>query len=81
MRDAGSGAGECRALRVRLGVPNEDISPIHHVKNGQASAIIFHGDADTTVPHETALRFAEAMKEAGNVCELMTYEGEGHGFF
>lgn len=69
------------SLLQRMGVPIESISPIHHVRAGQPPAIIFHGDADSTVPHHTVKRFTEVMNAAGNTCELMTYEGEGHGFF
>lgn len=68
-------------LLKRLGVKNEDISPIHHVQPGAPPAIIFHGDADSTVPHLTVQRFTEVMIEHGNICELKTYEGAGHGFF
>jgi len=59
----------------------KEISPCHHVRKGAPPTIVFHGKADATVPYATAERFAEAMKQAGNRCELMGYEGQGHGFF
>ena len=40
-----------------------------------------HGDADKTVPYKTAEIFTERMREKGNRCELVGYEGQGHGFF
>lgn len=43
--------------------------------------MIFHGTADKTVPFENAERFARLMKEAGNDCVLVAFEGRGHGFF
>ena len=43
--------------------------------------IIFHGKADTTVPYVTSEVFATKMKAAGNRCELVGFEGLGHGFF
>ncbi len=58
-----------------------DISPIHHVEPNQPPTLIFHGTDDTTVPYEQAQRFAKAMREAGNICDLRAYEGKGHGFF
>lgn len=58
-----------------------DISPYHHVTPGDPPTIVLHGKADTTIPIWTAEQFTEAMKKAGNRCELIAYEGETHGFF
>ncbi len=57
------------------------MSPIHHVRPGLPPTIIFHGEADRSVPYRTAELFTEAMLEAGNSCELVGYPGEQHGFF
>lgn len=43
--------------------------------------LILHGKADTTVPYVTVEAFEQAMREAGNRCELIGYEGQPHGFF
>jgi dipeptidyl aminopeptidase/acylaminoacyl peptidase len=51
------------------------------VHAGLPPTLIMHGRADTTVPFATAQAFADAMKKAGNKCELVGYEGERHGFF
>ncbi len=59
----------------------KEISPLHHVKKGAPPCIIFHGTADTTVPFESVQRFCKVMKEAGNICQLVPFEGKGHGFF
>ena len=59
----------------------KELSPLHHVKEGVPACIIFHGTADKTVPFESVERFCKAMKEAGNVCRLIRFEGKGHGFF
>jgi len=59
----------------------KEISPLHHVKKGAPPCIIFHGTADQTVPFEGVQRFCKAMKEAGNICQLVPFEGKGHGFF
>ena len=58
-----------------------DISPNHHIKKGVVPTLVFHGKADKTVPFENAERFHKLMKEAGNDCQLESYEGKGHGFF
>jgi len=59
----------------------KEISPLQHVKKGVPSCIIFHGTADRTVPFESVERFRTVMKVAGNVCQLVPFEGKGHGFF
>lgn len=58
-----------------------EISPVHHVAAGAPPTIIFHGKADKTVPFANAEAFAAAMKKAGNRCELVGFDGAGHGFF
>lgn len=68
-------------LRDRIGDDPKKISPCHHVGKGAPPTIIFHGQADTTVPFRTAEVFAEAMQRMGNRCELVGYPGQKHGFF
>jgi acetyl esterase len=58
----------------------QEISPLQHVRPGLAPTIVFHGDADKTVPYANAVAFDAAMKKAGNRCELVTLPGVGHGF-
>ncbi|MBL8173807.1 MAG: alpha/beta hydrolase [Bryobacterales bacterium] len=65
----------------RMGAAPETVSPYHHVGKGAPAAIVFHGQADTTVPYRTVEAFARKMKQAGNRCELAGYEGQAHGFF
>jgi acetyl esterase len=59
----------------------KDVSPCHHVHKGIVPTIIFHGTADSTVPFENAERFTKLMREAGNDCVLIPFEGKNHGFF
>lgn len=65
----------------RLGDRAESISPAHHVVKKLPPTLIFHGTADTTVPYENITDFQSRMVAAGNTCELMPFEGQGHGFF
>ena len=44
-------------------------------------AILFHGDADTTVPIAGSEASAAATKQAGRESSLVVYPGEQHGFF
>ena len=76
-----SGRLTTKLTAERLGIEPEAISPAHHLKAGAPPILIFHGKADATVPFATSEVFAAKMKAAGNRCELVGYEGEGHGFF
>ncbi len=64
-----------------LGNRSRELSPVHHVRSGLPPTIVFHGDADRTVPYENVERFQQLMTESGNACRLVTYEGAAHGFF
>ena len=68
-------------LNERIGIPLESFSPYHHIKFGVGPMLIFHGTDDKTVPYVTAKAFHDKMRAKGNVCTLVAYEGEGHGFF
>lgn len=70
-----------KEMRERMGVDPVELSPIHHVHQDAAPAIVFHGTEDAAVPYASAAAYAKAMKSAGVKCELATYEGAGHGFF
>jgi acetyl esterase len=68
-------------VAARLGATAAEVSPTVHVKAGVPPAIVFHGEADMTVPYAQAKEFTERMTAAGNRCELVGYPGKGHGFF
>ncbi|QDT11766.1 alpha/beta hydrolase fold domain-containing protein [Planctomycetes bacterium K23_9] len=68
-------------IATRTGVPAKRISPIHHIHPGLPPTVIFHGEADTTVPFVTAQRYRELATQAGNRCELKSYRDATHGFF
>ncbi|MCE5251139.1 alpha/beta hydrolase [bacterium] len=55
-------------------------SPITYVAKGQPPALLMHGIDDTNVPIESAYRFAEAMKKAGNRCDMVALENTKHAF-
>jgi acetyl esterase len=57
------------------------ISPIVFVRPDLPDALLFHGDADTTVPIRQARDFCAAMRKAGNGCELEEAAGAAHGYF
>jgi acetyl esterase/lipase len=57
------------------------LSPYHHLKAGQPPTIIFHGDADITVPIQTVQAYAAKVKELGGSCEVCVSAGQSHSFF
>jgi acetyl esterase/lipase len=56
-----------------------ELSLTHQVHAGIVPTLVTHGTADKTVPFENAERFTRLMKEAGNECTLISFEGLGHG--
>ena len=70
----GYGAEKMKKLGTKL-------SPCHLVKKGIVPTLVFHGTKDRTVPFENAERFTRLMKETGNSCTLIPFEGKDHGFF
>ena len=59
----------------------QEISPYHHISAGARPTIIFHGTKDSSVPFRQAVSFCNEMKQYGNRCELVPFEGREHGFF
>jgi len=53
---------------------------VFHVRAGQPPAICLHGLADTVVSPDDSRRFAAAMKQAGNRCELVLLPETPHAF-
>ncbi|KRA38639.1 MULTISPECIES: alpha/beta hydrolase [unclassified Nocardioides] len=57
------------------------VSPLHHVRSGAPRALVMHGTRDRIVPIGLARQFEDAMRAADNDCELVEFDGVGHGFF
>ena len=65
----------------RIGERYPEISPMHNIKKGTPSTIVFLGTNDDLIPIETAQRYKKKMEESGCRCDLFLYEGQKHGFF
>ena len=65
----------------RLGEKAESISPAHHVVFKIPPTLIFHGTEDKTVHFENITDFQSKMKAAGNICYVIPFERQEHGFF
>ncbi len=55
-------------------------SPIHYVSRQSAPFLIFHGTADWVVPYEQSRSFSAKLKENGIRADLITMQGESHGW-
>jgi len=56
-------------------------SPIDQIRNDPPATLLLHGKADTTVPCQESLSFAEAIREKGGIAEVILYDGQKHAFF
>ena len=72
-------AERAASLRERIGEEPRAVSPAHHVRKGAPPTIIFFGTDDRLL--DGARYLQQRMKEEGNRCELMTWDGLPHGFF
>ena len=65
----------------RIGNAYKDFSPLHNITAGAPPTIFFLGTQDHLIPVETAEYYRLVMEKVGSRCDLMLFEGEGHGFF
>lgn len=65
----------------RIGVKYKDFSPLHNINEGAPPTIFFLGTEDKLIPVVTAEYYKTVMEKVRSRCDLIVYEGEGHGFF
>jgi acetyl esterase/lipase len=63
-----------------LGPRWRELSPVDQVRPGLPPTLILHGTADTVTPYAGAVAFRDAMRRAGNACELVSHDGGRHGY-
>ena len=56
-------------------------SPAHNIRPGLPPTHVHLGTSDHLIPVAILERFAQNMRAVGNHCDLLLYEGAGHGFF
>ena len=74
------------AARWLGSLPNRDeiahrVSPLTYIRAGLPPIMTIHGDADTTVPYEQAVRLHAALDKAGVTNRFLTIPGGKHGNF
>ncbi|MEX0775824.1 MAG: alpha/beta hydrolase [Phycisphaeraceae bacterium] len=57
------------------------LSPYRNLSKDDPPTIIFHGEADTTVPIDTVRRYVLKATKLDLRCELAAYPDQVHGFF
>ncbi|GAB6009946.1 alpha/beta hydrolase [Dysgonomonas reticulitermitis] len=57
------------------------ISPLHNIAEGVPPSLILLGSKDKLVPVRVAEEYKKRMEDVGSRCDVIIYEGEGHGFF
>jgi acetyl esterase/lipase len=57
------------------------VSPLTYVREGLPPILTIHGDADTVVPYQQAVRLHEALAKVGVKNQLLTIPGGKHGGF
>ncbi|MDX2432289.1 MAG: alpha/beta hydrolase [Bacteroides sp.] len=65
----------------RVGEAYPSFSPLHNIRAGAPPTILFLGTKDKLIPVETAEYYKVVMDKVGSRCEVLLYEGQGHGFF
>ena len=58
----------------------EERSPVSRAAAMAGSVLLLQGTEDPVVPPQQAERLRDALAAAGRPCQLLFFEGEGHGF-
>jgi acetyl esterase/lipase len=73
-----------RQLKGESGLTREEIgrkvSPLFYIRSGQPPTLLMHGLDDTNVAPSQGQRYADAMKKAGNRCDLYMLPKTQHAF-
>lgn len=56
-----------------------EVSATTYIKKGLPPFLLIHGTEDTQVNYQQSVRMQKRMKEAGNICDLITVAGGPHG--
>ena len=64
----------------RFGNDTDALSPIHQLDAKMPPLILFHGDADQTVPQRQSIALDEKYRATGNTCEFVNVPGGSHNF-
>lgn len=57
----------------------KEVSATTYIKKGLPPFLLIHSTTDEQVYYQQSVKMQQRMKEAGNVCDLITVEGAKHG--
>jgi acetyl esterase/lipase len=57
------------------------LSPFDHLSGAHPPTIIFHGEADTTIPIRCSREYARKVKDCGGQCTVVSFADQPHGFY
>ncbi|AJR05235.1 hypothetical protein C9J03_16390 [Photobacterium gaetbulicola] len=63
------------------GSPLISLSPYHHLSQSLPPTVIYHGTEDKTVAISTAEAFCRKATSLQRKCQVVPFQGKGHGFF
>ena len=75
-----AGYNDGDGLRLFMG-REATVSPMLHVREGLPPVLLLHGTADRWIPPASVARFAALMREHGNDCSLIPFQGRSHHFY
>ena len=64
----------------RFGTDARALSPVHQLDPAMPPVLVFHGDADRTVPYRESVALRDRLVATGNRCELITVPGGSHNY-
>ncbi|QHI69404.1 alpha/beta hydrolase [Tichowtungia aerotolerans] len=59
----------------------QEFSPMHNIDRDAPPTLVLQGTRDKYIPVSTVEQYKELMEQSGARCDLVLYEGDGHGFF
>lgn len=65
----------------RLGDRWEEFSPMHNIRSPFPPTVFLLGTRDNLIPVSTGQEFKRQIENVGGRCDLLLYDGVGHGFF
>ena len=65
---------------ARFGADALALSSVHQLDPKMPPLLLFHGDADTTVPQRQSLALRDKYAATGNACEFVSVPGGTHNF-
>ncbi|HBR93594.1 MAG TPA: alpha/beta hydrolase [Opitutae bacterium] len=66
---------------AKLGSDWQTLSPLHRVHSKMPPTLLFHGQADGTVPFAGARAFQASMLAHGNTCDFFPNQNGNHGYY